>query len=236
MYNFQKKEPSMTEDFFVDFSRITLSNYEKELEKTELLPSREVLHEDLHFRFERLRGQGLVTLADLQAELKTSQKMKDLARKSGLDEEYLAILRREVNSCQPKAVNLFEFPGIPAEAVQKLAQNGIRSTPQLFAFIQTPAERAALAAQTGADGAAILELTHLTDVSRIRWVGANFARLLVDAGCDTVSKVVQADYAPLYRQLMQINVERQYFKGKFGENDMRLCVLLAKSVPQVIMY
>jgi hypothetical protein len=226
----------MTEDFFVDFSRISLSAFEKELAQTELLPSREVLHEDLHIRFERLRGLGLVTLADLLAELKSSQKMKDLSRKSGLDEEYLAILRREVNNCQPKAVNLFEFPGIPAEAVQKLAQHGIRSTPQLFAFIQTPADRAALAAQTGVDEAVILELTHLTDVSRIRWVGANFARLLVDAGCDTVSKVARADYAPLYRQLMQINEEQQYFKGKFGENDMRLTVLLAQKVPQVIVY
>jgi hypothetical protein len=81
-----------------------------------------------------------------------------------------------------------------------------------------------------------LELTKLTDVARIRWVGANFARLLVDSPYDTVEKLSNSNYVHVYEALVNIKKEKNYFRGTFGVNDMKLCINAAKNVPAAIVY
>jgi hypothetical protein len=226
----------MEDDYYIDLSRITLQDYEKQLATAELLPSRRILQEELHPRFDCLRAQGFQVLSQLLAALKTPPKIKALAQKSGLPEEYLVILKREINSSLPKPVDLADFPGLDPETVSKLALLGIANTRQLFARVKNAADRRALGEETGIPAQEILELTRLTDVCRIKWVGANFARLLVDSDWDTVEKVAQASYPQLHEQLVRINAAKQYFKGMFGLNDTKLCVLAARDVPQAIQY
>ena len=128
-----------------------------------------MLQENTEETFGVLKAQGLATLADLQAALKTKPKLQQFAQESGLDEEYLTILIREVNSLQPKPNKLADFPETPAEVVEKLAEIGIKHTLHLYDRVLTPAHRAALAAEIGVDEGAILRLAKLTDLSRIRW-------------------------------------------------------------------
>jgi hypothetical protein len=226
----------MEDNYYIDLKTIPLTAYAKELEHADLLPSRRILQEAIRPRFACLSKHGLQNLDDLLLALKTPDKLKAFARKTGLPEEYLVILKREVGSRRPKPVPLADFPGIAPETVKKLAGLGLRDTHQLFGCVRTAKDRQALSKKTGLPAPKILELTKLTDVSRIRWVGANFARLLVDSGEDTVEKVAQADYAALYKTLMQINAEKKYFQGKFGLHDMQICVQDAKQVPSVIEY
>ena len=184
----------------------------------------------------RLTETGIDNLDDLLSALKTPQKQADVAKKTGIPEEYLAVLKREAASDQPKPVDLAEFPGIAEDAVIKLNARGIRNTKQFFEYIKMPTDRAAIAEQTGIPEATILELTKLTDLCRIKWVGANFARLLADSKWDTAEKTAQSDYREVYPVLMQINEEKKYFKGKFGLNDMKLCAIAAKKVPNAIRF
>lgn len=226
----------MEDNYYINLKAISLSDYETELEQTELLPSRKILKEDIKQRFACLSKYGLKNLNDVLVALKTPTKLKDLAQKTGLPEEYLVILKREIGSSQPQPVNLRDFPGISPDVIQKLEALSINNTKQLFNLVKTEVDRQELGHKTGLSDKNILELTKLTDVSRIKWVGANFARLLVDSDYDTVEKVGQANYAEVYPELMKINEEKRYFKGKFGLNDMKLCVNAAKSVPAAIKY
>ncbi|PKO16165.1 MAG: DUF4332 domain-containing protein [Chloroflexi bacterium HGW-Chloroflexi-10] len=226
----------MDDHYYIDLASISLSTYEEELQNTELLPSRKIIKDDIENRFRILRECGINNLNDILTLLKTPDKVKAFAHKSGLSIEYLSILRREIASSQPKPVALSEFPGIKKETVEKLEQLAIKNTKQLFYCIRTVAERKDLCKKTGISYDEILELTKLTDVSRIKWVGANFARLLVDSPFDTVEKVANADYTIVYGALAKINKEKNYFKGMFGLNDMKLCVMAAKNVPAAISY
>lgn len=221
-------------EYYIDLKQITLSEYETELEQAELIPSRKMLKEDLQKRFSCLKDHGINHLDDLLTALKTPDKIKRFALKTGLPEEYLTILKREIASSQPKPVNLIDFPGISKDTTDRLAQLGIKNTLQLFQFVRTEPDRKTLSEKTEIPYHVILELTRLTDVARIKWVGANFARLLVDSKCNTVDKVAKADYRELYDEVIQINEEKQYFKGKFGLNDMKLCVMAARNVPDAI--
>lgn len=222
--------------YYRDFREISLADYSVELEQTGMIPSRKILKENISGRFRCLQDHGITNLNDLLVALKTPDKLRSFAKMSGLPEEYLVILKREIGSIQPKPVNLEDFPSLFPGDTGKLAGLGIRNTRQLFEVVRNESQRRELETKTGIPQDRILELTRLTDVSRIKWVGANFARLLVDSGYDTVEKVAGADSQVLYSAVNAVNEEKKYFKGKFGLNDMKLCVLAARTVPKGIHF
>src|SRR5512138_3667644 len=154
----------MSGTYHIDLDSISLSDYEKELAGAELLPSRRIIGEEIRERFAVLRKHGIGTLGDLLEALKSPAGVKGFSAKTGLPEEYLSILKREIAGCQPKPVNLADFPGIAKPLLRTLEKAGIRNTKQLFPFVITGKDRDDLCEKLGISRAAILELTKLTDV------------------------------------------------------------------------
>ena len=216
--------------YYRDLDELSLEDYQAILESADLLPSRRVLQEDTTARFAELKAQGLATVADLQNALKSKPKLQAFTQKSGLDEDYLKILIREVNSLQPKPNKLADIPDAPETVVSALANLGIKDTVHLYDRVRTPADRAVLAAEAGVDEAAILYLAKLTDLSRIRWVNHTFAAILLAAGYENAAQVAKADPEQLHADVKRINEERGYFKGQIGLHDMVLTVNAAKDV------
>ncbi len=226
----------MTDSYYIDLEKYPLSKFKQELAESELLPSRKILKEQIDNRFKILESNGIKNLNDLSTSLKTPKKAKEFAGRSGLPQDYILILRREVNSYLPKPVNLEKFPGIEKDTLSKLNNIGIKNTAHLFKIIKTHEDRAKLAAETGINLEKILELTKLTDLSRVKWIGPIFARMFLDSETDTVEKLSNADAKTLYGKLTEINDKKGYTKGRFIESDVELCIKVSKIVPQVIKY
>lgn len=218
--------------YYIDFSAITLDEYRDILESADLVPSRRLLQENTKAIFSVLKARGLKTLAELQNALKTKARLQRFAQETGLEEGYLKVLIREINSAQPKPNKLADFPDTPAEVVERLAELGIRNTLHLYDHVLTSEDRAVLAAEIGADEWTILRLAKLTDLSRIRWVNHTFAYVLLEAGYDTLEKVTQADPAKMYEEIKELNARRDIYRGHIGRHDMMLLVNLAKDVPR----
>jgi hypothetical protein len=224
-------------DYYPDLSQFSLEKLQHLFEITRLLPSQQLLQEDIEERFTCLAQHGIENLQQLQKALKARQDVQTFAQTTGLPVEYLTLLRREVNSYHPKPVLLKDFPGVNPDAVQKLAQMGIKNTKQLFEQVITPETRAELAAQTQIAESDILELTRLSDMARLKWVGPKFARLLIESEYDTAAKVINANYAELHEALIRTNEEKEIYQGRFGIEDMKSWVTVAiRDVPQVIQY
>ncbi len=226
----------MKNDYHINLEKYSLDKFKKDLEESELIPSRKILKEDINNRFRVLKDNDISNLQDLVNVLKTPKKAKEFAEKTGLPQDYVLILRREVNSYTPKPVNLDKFPGVDAKTITKLNNEGIKNTAHLFKKIKTPEDREKLAAELDIPLAEIVELTKLTDLVRIKWVGPVFARIFLDSGTDTALKISKSDAEPLYKKLIKINEEKGYTKGKFIENDVRLCIKVADMVPKVIEF
>lgn len=113
---------------------------------------------------------------------------------------------------------------------------GIKNPLHFFRRVKTKSERNNLAAETDIKDEELLELTKLTDLSRVKWIGPIFARIFLDSGTDTVEKLSKAEANSLYKKLIEINKEKRYTKGKFIETDVQLCVNVAKNVPVAIEY
>nr|WP_319373858.1 DUF4332 domain-containing protein [uncultured Methanobacterium sp.] len=226
----------MVENYHIDLKKIPLNEFKEEIKNSELLPSRKILKNHLNERFKILKGNKVENLQDLANLLKTPKKARAFAEKSGLPEDYLLILRREVNSYTPNPVNLGKFPGIKDETLHKLNSAGIKNTAHLFKRVKTPEDRENLATELGIPCKDLLELTKLTDMVRIKWVGPVFARIFLDSSTDTTAKIAKSKPNPLYKILVDINNQKKYTKSKFTESDVELCIKVASMVPKVIEY
>lgn len=220
--------------YYLDLGAFSIEKLKGLLKSSRLLPSQQILQEKIDERFACLKQNDIENLQQLQTALKTKSEVQSFSRKTGLPIDYLTVLRREVNSYQPKPIKLKDFPGVDPEVVQKLDQIGIKDTKQFFPNVLTREGRSEFAKQYQIEDEDILELAKLTDVARMKWVGPKFARLLVESEYDTVEKVANSNYEELYLALMRVNEESGIYKGKLGIEDFRLWVNVVQDVPQMI--
>ena len=222
--------------YYIDLESISIDQYKKRLESGYLPPSRMILKEKIDERLDYFKSIGINNVKELTRILKKKDKIEELSKLDNLSGDYLKILLRELNSTLPKPNKISEFSGISKEIPLKLAKIGIKNTKNLYDKVITKADREELAKMTGINKTEVLELTKLTDLSRIKWVGVNFARMLYDLGFDTVEKASKADPVDLHKRINEINKEKGIYKGHIGLNDIRIFVNAANEVPQEVEY
>ena len=125
----------MEDNYYINLNNYSLSDYAKELEHAELLPSRIIIQEKTEERFACLQKNGIKNLNDVITVLKSKDKVKAFTKKTSLPEEFLIILVREIKSIQP--VKLDNLPRISKTTIKKLESLGIKNTKELFKFVIT---------------------------------------------------------------------------------------------------
>jgi len=222
--------------YYIDLEKITIDNYRTKLESAYLPPSRMMLKDRLEERLGYFKSIGIKNVKDLNQLLKKKDQFAELSKVDCLSEDYLTILLRELNSTLPKPNKIADFTGVTKDTVDKLAQIGINHTEKLYYRVITKIDRQKLVDSTGIKDTDILELTKLTDLSRIKWVGVTFARMLYELGIDTAEKASKSDPADLHARINQLNKEKSIYKGQIGLNDIRIFVGAAKEIPLEIEY
>ena len=225
----------MSDDYYLDFQNYPLHTWQEELKKASLLPSRQILKEDLDARFNILSRKGISNLQELMDALKTSRKVREFASQTGLPEDYLLVLRREVLSLKPGPVKLSKLPGVKPELVEKLEAAGIKTTLELFKRAKTSQDRDELGEEVELRREEILELAKLSDLSRIKWVGPVFARMFLESRMIGV-KGIRGRASEFYAELVNINHNHKHTKARFVENDLVMCIEFAKKLPEVMEY
>lgn len=211
--------------YYVDLSRISLDDFKQRLQTTNLIPSVQILLDEIDARFALLQRQGIATLADVQLALKSKANVARLAAEiSDLSLDYLTVLRREVNSYHPNTRKLADFACLADTTPEKLAAAGIKTTQTLYDHILTPADRAQLTEQHALRAGEARLLAKLADVSRLRYVNPAFATLLAYSQFDTVAKIRQVQACDLYAELSAVNAAGGYFSGALSERDMQYLI------------
>lgn len=104
-------------------------------------------------------------------------------------------------------IMITELQGCTDLMAARLAEAGIIDAGQLLVRCGTPAERRALAHETGIDGDALLALANRADLSRIRGVAGVYGDLLERAGVATVRELATRRADHLFDKLMAVNAE-----------------------------
>lgn len=210
--------------YHIDADKINLNKLRTRIEATDLVPSRVALLEEIGTKFKALKNAGITTLTDLRYELKNPKRLKALTIKTGIDEQYLILLRREIGSYFPKPAGLKKFDWLPLEEIEKLEREGIANSASFYNATRNAEELAVLAQSSGVDSSILETLKCLTDLTRIQWVSPLAARMLVDAGYESASKVAKADPEKLCDDLDRLNKDGSYFKGKIYLRDIKRLV------------
>jgi hypothetical protein len=217
--------------YHIDAEKIGLDDLQKRIEGTDLVPSRASLLDGLKVKLQALEQQGVTTLASLRNELKNAKRREALSNVTGIDAQYLILLRREIESYFPKPPALKAFDWLPEEAITMLEESGVCSTAALYEAAGSVKGRTELARSTGVDVAILEALVRLADLTRVQWVSPTTARMLVEAGYDSASKVAAADPEDLYKALVRVNEGDGFFKGRIGLRDIKRLVRAASYVP-----
>jgi predicted flap endonuclease-1-like 5' DNA nuclease len=213
--------------YYIDFATMTLSGLKRRLEEADLIPSQLPLLDGIDKKIAALKKAGISNLEDLSGALHGSKGPAALAAKSGLPEDYLVLLRRAIEGYRPKPVPLRDYPGIDEAVVRALAGAGIADSKSLYEAALGKKERTQLAKATGIEARALEELAHLSDLSRIQWVGSTFARVLYEAGYRSPARIAAADPEAVYEAAVRANEANKFYRGKIGLRDIKRLVKLA---------
>lgn len=222
--------------YYIDLEEITIDDYRTKLASAYLPPSRMILKEKIDERFGYLKSIGIKNVKGLIQLLRKKEKFTELSKVDCFSGGYLTILLRELNSIFPKPNKLGDFAGISKNTIEKLEKIGIKNTEKLYDKVVKKSDRKKLADSAGIDYQDILELTKLTDLSRIKWVGVTYAQILYNLGVDTVAEVSKSDPIDLHTRINQTIKENNIFKGVIGLNDVKILIEAAKELALDIEY
>lgn len=210
--------------YHIDAEKVSLNELRKRIEETDLVPSRASLIEGIENKFETLEKQGITTFAELRNELKNHGRLEAISNATGINAQYLILLRREIESYFPKPFPLKDFDWLPPKEIEKLKKKGIHNIADLYNATNSSESKNELANSTGVDIAFIETLARLADLTRVQWVSPTTARMIMEAGYESASKLAAADAEVLCEALMQVNEGNKYFKGKIGLRDIKRLV------------
>jgi len=192
----------------LDLEKLSVEIYRSILKNQNLLPSRKILLQNIDENFAFFERKEIQYVSQLRRSLSTPKKIASFSAESGISEEYLAILKREMNSLEQKPVLISSFPDIDSTLVLKLDESGIKNSKDYWEQNRSETE----------------ELFCLCDLVRINGVGPIAAKAFYEAGYQAVSDVAKADAAVMLGKVSAVNEEKHYYKAKLGLKDMQFCI------------
>jgi hypothetical protein len=208
----------------VDLNQISILRYMEMLKKQKLLPGRKILLENLEENFHRIAAMGIDNLAELKTNMSSSQRLSAFVAKTGVPENYLTILKREMGSLEQKPVPISAFPGISANTISTLENKHIRTSKDVYDLVINPDNIFVVSREMGLEAGELQELSSLCELVRINGIGAIAARTLYEGGYRSIVEIAHAKTTELLESMNKVNVNKQYYKAKLGEKDMQFII------------
>lgn len=216
--------------YYIDSSKVSLDDLQKRIETTDLVPSRASLLDGIDLKFKILKQRGFKTLADLRQEIKNARNIPSFSKKTGIDTNYLTLLRREIEGYFPKALPINSFDWFDKKDILKLESSDYNNTALLYEVLIYPQNKQEIINTLGIDTQFLETIFILIDLTRIQWISPIVARMLVSAGYKNPEMVSNADAEKLCNELEGVNTNNKYFKGKIGLRDVKRIIKAASYV------
>ena len=131
---------------------------------------------------------------------------------------------------------LLKIEGVGEVYASKLKGAGIKTAEALLEKGSTPAERKAIADNTGIGDGLILDWINHMDLCRIKGIGEEYSQLLEVAGVDTVPELAQRNPENLYQKLVATNMEKQLVRKLPVQSQINDWVEQAKKLDRKVSY
>ncbi len=204
-----------------DPAKTSLNQLKDRIKTTDLIPSRTPLQQNLNSAMETLAKHGITNVAELQQALKNTKSINELSSQTGLNTDYLTLLRREIEGYVPKTYPISSFDWLDPDVLKKLQNAGFTKSTLLYDALNTMQKRKELGTTLQIDLSTLENIYLLVNLTRIQWTSPLFARMLLAAGYDTPEKIADANAERLCETLDIENKKNKFFKGKIGLRDIK---------------
>jgi len=188
---------------------VTIRDFFDYIKERELLQSHSLLKKNIEESFAVVLDLKINTLQDLADMIKTKVKALKTFKDTTLTEEYVVILRRQVNSFVAKPRKLQDFILINDSTVKRLEELSITNTKQL-------SERMT---ELSMDVQCMDYLKTIAEVTQLRYVGHMFAEALYLSGYKTIHAISTANPEPLAKEINESIQKLKVMKFKVGIPD-----------------
>ena len=106
-------------NYNLDLSKMDIQKYKTFLKGQYLIPSRQILHENIDENFKIFKNGGFKNLSDLKQAISTGTKIEKLSNETKIPSEYLNILRRELGTFDKTGVPFKDFPSLIKKPFQR---------------------------------------------------------------------------------------------------------------------
>lgn len=199
---------------------VTLEEVKNRLLNCDLVPSRVLLLEDIAAKFNLMKLSGITSLKELYTVIKNKKKLTLFSINSGIDLEYLTILKREISSYIPKKIKLKEFQSVNRELLDHYESMGITNSIDLYNRFKTE----------NIKEESIITLFHLVQLTRIQWVSPLTAEMFIAADYNTPMKISESKADIMSNDLKIINSNNRFFIGNIGLRDVERVIYAAQYI------
>lgn len=104
--------------YYIDLKNITIDKYKEILKSAVLIPSWSVIERDIDKNFDIIKNHKVSNLDELLLALKDKEKIHEFSKQTGLQEDYLVILKRVVNGYRQKPNAIKDFTCITEDCIK----------------------------------------------------------------------------------------------------------------------
>ena len=173
----------------IDLKQIPILRYMEMLKNQNLLPGRRILLENLEENFRSMANIGIHNLAELKKDLSSAQRLSTFAEKTGIPENYLTILKREMGSLEQKPVTISDFPGVSADTIAILLSKSVKTSKDVFGLAINPDNISTVSREMGITADELQEINSLCNLVRINGIGSAAARTIYEGGYKSVAEI-----------------------------------------------
>lgn len=208
----------------LDLSKMDIDKYEQFLKNQYLIPSRQILHENIDTNFQIFKNCGFKNLLDLKKAISTPTKINELAKQTNISSKYLNILRRELGTLDKRGIQFKEFPIIDDSTIKKLDKKNIKNTKDFYEYYYTLINDNKLSEELNISTEEIQCLISLSSLVRINGIAALAAVTFYEAGYKTLKDIIKSTKEEMLEKITIVNNQKKYYEAKLGLKDMRFVI------------
>ncbi|MCC7575880.1 MAG: DUF4332 domain-containing protein [Methanomethylovorans sp.] len=209
--------------YSVDLTTFSLEEFEDLLLTVYLLPSQRIILKDLSLNMQKLKNEGLKNLQNVHDLLRNKNDHPAISEETGIDEAYLLVLNRMVNSYIVKVLPLEKLTVFTKEELRRLAEEGLKNTKHYYEAMLTPAQREKLSEKLNIPLNRLEYALHIIDLLRINGVGVEYAKILHEMGIQSVQDYNRTPSETILASFNELNRQKEYTKATLGISDIEYC-------------
>ena len=132
--------------------------------------------------------------------------------------------------------NIKKVEGIAYEHARELSKAGVFTTEDLLREGATPQGRKDIEYVTRLSHKLILKWVNMVDLFRIKGISEEYSELLEASGVNTVPELALRNPEHLYKNIIEVNNEKNLVRKLPSENMVASWIEQAKKLPRVVEY